>query len=515
MTILALSLAGASAFAKGKAAQVVVVVWDGMRPDFVTRETTPTLWNLAQEGVRFTHHHPVYVSSTEVNGVTLATGDYPGESGVIGNKEYRPAIDALHKIETQSPAAVRKGDAVTGDHYLGPPTVAEILQREGRRTLVAGAKGVALLADRAPRSEESLGVNVFEGNVLPSSLAKKFAGELGKFPAVTLPKTKRDHWTTRALLGLLWENGVAAFSLLWLSEPDYAQHMTGPGSPTSLAAVKSSDKNLARVLAALDRKQLREQTDIIVVSDHGFSTIDQSVDVAGVLKADGFRACREFPAAGGRDGDIMVVGDGGSVLVYVIGHEPGLVARAVHCLQAQPFCGVVFTQQPVEGAFTLQQARINSATAPDIVVSLRWKPDKSTNGTPGLLCSDLSEYGPGQGMHGSLSPFDMHNICVAAGPDFRKGFLDDLPTGNIDIAPTVLWILGSEPNPKCSGRVLREALVEPAPTTPASERHRLEATYRGETFTWHQYLDFSEVEGVLYFDEGNGGQTPHATAGGR
>ena len=57
-------------------------------------------------------------------------------------------------------------------------------------------------------------------------------------------------------------------------------------------------------------------------------------------------------------------------------------------------------------------------------------------------------------MHGSLSPFDMHNTCIAAGPDFRKGAQDDLPTGNIDIAPTILWILGVEPEHKLSGRVL-------------------------------------------------------------
>jgi len=32
---------------------IVVVVWDGMRPDFVSEKTTPTLWKLAGEGVTF------------------------------------------------------------------------------------------------------------------------------------------------------------------------------------------------------------------------------------------------------------------------------------------------------------------------------------------------------------------------------------------------------------------------------------------------------------------------------
>ena len=35
----------------GKAKHVVVVVWDGMRPDFVTARDTPTLAALARKGV--------------------------------------------------------------------------------------------------------------------------------------------------------------------------------------------------------------------------------------------------------------------------------------------------------------------------------------------------------------------------------------------------------------------------------------------------------------------------------
>lgn len=56
---------------------VVVVVWDGMRPDFVNERNTPTLWKLAQEGVTFQSHHSVYLTATNVNGAAIATGVYP------------------------------------------------------------------------------------------------------------------------------------------------------------------------------------------------------------------------------------------------------------------------------------------------------------------------------------------------------------------------------------------------------------------------------------------------------
>ena len=48
--------------------RVVVIVWDGMRPDFISQEHTPALWRLAHEGVMFQNHHAVYVSATDVNG---------------------------------------------------------------------------------------------------------------------------------------------------------------------------------------------------------------------------------------------------------------------------------------------------------------------------------------------------------------------------------------------------------------------------------------------------------------
>jgi len=157
---------------------------------------------------------------------------------------------------------------------------------------------------------------------------------------------------------------------------------------------------------------------------------------------------------------------------------------------------------------------MDSPYAPDIVLSLRWRSDKSTNGTVSLIYSDYGKYGPGQGMHGSLSPFDMHNICFATGPDFRKGLQDDLPTGNLDIAPTILWLLGIKPERQPSGRVLTEALTQAEDARPQSEVHELEATWRGEGFAWHQYLKYSQVRGVLYFDEGNGGQASSKAVGG-
>src|SRR5213593_5307632 len=78
---------------------VVVVVWDGMRPDFVSEQNTPTLWKLAQSGVTFRNHHSVYPSATIVNGTAIATGVYPNHSGLLANHDYLPEIDAQKSVD--------------------------------------------------------------------------------------------------------------------------------------------------------------------------------------------------------------------------------------------------------------------------------------------------------------------------------------------------------------------------------------------------------------------------------
>ena len=496
--------------------RVVVVVFDGMRPDFVTPETTPNVWRLAQRGVFFAHHHPVYLSSTEVNGTAIATGAYPAHSFIIANKDFRPRIDPQKPVDTQDPEAVSKGDAVSGGHYLGAPTTAEILRAHGTATAIAGSKQVALLHDRSAPGDSAAPVRlIFEGTTARQVTDPAMAA-LGPFPENGPGDDKhlRDAWTTRALLEVLWHDQVPAYSLLWLAEPDSTQHITGPGTPAALTAIKSSDDNLGRVLAELERRGLTAATDVLVVSDHAFSTIARKVDVAVELSTAGFDAKRAAPG-GLQSGDVLAVGNGGSTLLYVGRHDAETVRKLVEFLQQQDWVGVIFSRTGEAGTFPLTEAHIDSPEAPDLVVSLRWMPGKSANGTPGLHTSDLAPNVNKFGNHASLSPYDMHNTLVAAGPDFRRGVMNTLPSGNTDIAPTVLWLLGlRDEAKKMDGRVLGEALIIDAPPLKSYELRRLTAHRETGAGTWAQYLQVSEVNGVRYLDEGNGANEPKSGATG-
>jgi arylsulfatase A-like enzyme len=501
---------------------VVVVVWDGMRPDFVTEQNTPTLWKLAREGITFRNHHAVYPSATMVNGTAIVTGVYPGKNGIIANHVYRPDIDPHHSIDVELPAVVKKGDEVSGGKYILVPTIAELVQHAGGRTVIASAKTVGLLLDRqADVGTAKNCVTLFAGKSLPAEIIPSITATLGPFPSGHL---QQDAWTTKAMTDCFWKDGVPALSVLWLGEPDLTQHESAPGAPAALAAIKSADENLAAVLSALDQRDARGRTDVFIVSDHGFSTIKRSVDLRRILNDAGFTAKIEElriakdgnQSAGGirdktefndqpKPGDIMLAANGGSVLFYVVGHDKKLIRRLVEFLQQSDFAGVIFTKEPMEGTFGLTQALIQRGDAPDVVMAFRWTDLQNQFGVTGEIDADWQR-AAGKGTHATLSRFDMHNTLIAAGPDFKRGQTDDLPTGNVDLVPTILQILGIKVPHQMDGRILSEAVAAPTSLLPAPkpEAKSIEARKDFPSGTWRQTLKISRVGSTIYLDEGNG-----------
>ena len=548
LCVLLLTFAGGllTAAAKGKADHVILVVWDGMRPDFVTPQYTPALYEFAQKGTFFARNHAVYVSTTEVNGTALATGMYPEHSGIIANAEYRRDLNWLSSYATETLEVVRRGDAASQGHYLQAPTVAELVHAAGFPTVVAGAKPIALLHDRAPSKTSAAqknSVTLFRGQTLPRSALDSLtrARDIGPFPgtddadgsdtATASGRRRRtettataaptnttasatapvgaarassanniDAWTTKALVRGLWKNGVPKFSVLWLSEPDAAQHATGVGSETAISALASSDDQLAAVLKALDEKDALDTTDIVVVSDHGFSTISRGPDVIESLKKSKFTAGKTFQNP--EPGDILVDNLGGTIFFYVFDHEETVIRRLVTYLQGTDFAGVIFSGLPLEGAFRLSDVHLAATNgAPDVVVSMRWNAEKNDFGAPGLLPS--MEGKAGQGTHGSLSRFDLHNTLIAAGPDFKKGFVSEIPSGNVDVAPTILSLLEVSPQVPMDGRVLSEALVGQQDPLEAVET-TMDARADLGFLYWHQSLKLTHVGNAVYYEEGNG-----------
>jgi arylsulfatase A-like enzyme len=466
----------------------------------------PTLDKLAHDGVRFRNHHSVYPTATDVNGAALATGAYPDHNGIYANLAFHPAINPRQPIDTGDPDTIKQGDEISGGKYLALPTIAELVRSSGQKVALAGTKSVALLFDRhndwtiARTTDKQL--TIFAAAPMSLAVQKETTTLLGPFlsePNAT--SAQRNTYTTRALTEVLWRDSVPDFSLLWLSEPDLSQHNYSPGSPEAIAAIKAVDENLAAVLNALNKKQARESTDVFVVSDHGFSTIRRSIDLVALLNTAGFHAAKEFSGSP-KPGDVLVAGNGGSALFYVWEHKRETVRRLVDWLEHSDFAGIIFTRDNVNGTLPFSQAHIDAAEAADIVMSFQWYDQKNQFGVPGLIDADWNRKA-GQGTHATFSPYDVHNTLIAAGPHLRHGFEDDLPTGNVDLAPTILRILGIAAPAQFQGRELAEAFVENE-GSPSTSQARIGSTVRViSNGKQRPTLKVSSVGNSDYIDQGD------------
>src|SRR6266576_6170889 len=99
----------------------LLVIFDGLRPDYVTPEVMPNLYALGQRGVVFTNHHSVFPTVTRVNASSMVTGAYPEHHGLLGNAVFFPQVDAAKFLDTGDRENLVKINDATGGKLLTAP----------------------------------------------------------------------------------------------------------------------------------------------------------------------------------------------------------------------------------------------------------------------------------------------------------------------------------------------------------------------------------------------------------
>jgi arylsulfatase A-like enzyme len=160
--------------------------------------------------------------------------------------------------------------------------------------------------------------------------------------------------------------------------------------------------------------------------------------------------------------DVVVVANDGSEYLHVPSHDAQVVRTLVRFLQSREEFGPIFVARrygAIPGTLPLDAIRLETASSertPDLVVSFAFDEDAVVQGMPGTELGRPAGY---RGTHGSFSPRDVHNTLIAAGPHFRRGFHDTLPSGNVDVPATVARLLDLHLE-GVDGRVLEEALLD-------------------------------------------------------
>ncbi|HWZ58437.1 MAG TPA: alkaline phosphatase family protein, partial [Gemmatimonadaceae bacterium] len=377
---------------------VVIVVFDGLRPDAITPTDMPTVSRLALEGVQFTSTHAAVPTVTRVNGAALATGTYPGTNGLVDNTVYEPSLDSVAPVSTGDFRVLLRIDSLRRGRLLERATLAERLAAHGTSyaAVSTGSSGDALLVNlRAPEGEGVLvDSGCGDGRVAyPRWLSDSIVRQLGRPPVESDATTLIPllDWTGRALREVVLPAVRPQVLLYWLTEPDQSQHLFGVGSPRTRMALRDADRNLALLLDALGVR--RDSTDVIILSDHGFAHATQQVNVTQALRAE------QLMSGAGSD-DLVLTDDGESVQFTVRGHDPRRIAAIARWLQRQPWTDLVLTrggsgrvEGDVAGTVSLDVVHLQHPTrGPDLMVTFRWSADTSAYGVPGTEA--ISSQGP-------------------------------------------------------------------------------------------------------------------------
>jgi len=475
---------------------VLIFVFDGLQPAQVNLKLTPNLSALAAKGVTFANHHAVFPTVTRVNVSSMVTGQYPGGHGLAANtlviREFEPH-QAMPAMEPELDRVARK----TGRVLLAP-TLADILHQHQKEYVAigVGTSGNAYLQN--PTASHSGGATIHPEFTLPYGLNEDIIGRFGPWPEEALPNTPRLAHAMRILTEYILPERQPAVSLIWSSEPDKSQHDAGVGSDLSDTAIKEADQQLGNLMAWLEHTGRANTTDVMAVSDHGYSTISEVVNVEGLVREAGF-------PPGDETGGVVIARNGGSVLFYVRDQNHAIAQRLATWLMEQAWCGTITASEAVAGIpGTLPASLVGNEgpRAPEITMSFRWESTANEAGYRGKAYS--SGAAPGLGQHGSMSKHEMSNVLFAWGPSFKAGLKLEIPSGNTDLAPTILAILGMSGDGSMDGRVLEEALAGGPQANDvdwSTELHNAERELADKVY--RQQIKLSRVSSTTYVDEGS------------
>jgi hypothetical protein len=530
---------------------VVLFVADGLRAAVVDDTTAPTMAAMARDGVYLRNSHALFPTFTTANASAMATGHLLGDTGDFSNTIYTgfevpSAGNTTTAFVESDPILVDLDEHFSGD-YLDEATILELARAEGYSTAAVGKIGPTLIFDHTEEGREHTiivddATGSAKGVPLSAEVSEKLKaanlpllpparganrnfGDMSKPGTLVANRVQQDYFAAvaaEAILPLFKQRGKPFVLVFWSRDPDGTQHDQGdslnsltPGinGPTSLAAIRNADDDLARIRAALSELGLLDTTDIIAIADHGFSTIAKQSQTSSTVKTKftdtppgrlplGFVAldlahALDLPLLDPDDGyqlvapdrhsrhgngliggdrnhpKIVVAANGGSDLIYLPDGDQTLAKRIVEALLAQDYVSGIFVDSrlgKIPGTLPLDAIGLEgSAVTPRPAIVISFRSFDTVCGEPVRCTVEIADtiLQEGQGMHGSFSRADTWNFMALQGPDFKAHFVDPAPASNADIGRTIAQVLQLKTSDH--GKLVGRALTEALPNAPVPE----------------------------------------------
>ncbi len=229
--------------------RVVVVMVDGLGPDYLEQSPMPVFKDLMAKGFTKTVAG-VMPSVTNVNNASIATGTWPEEHGITGNSFFDQSTAQAEYMENSA--------------YLLRSTLFERAAKRGVKSalLTAKKKTVALLA---------------KGTQLAIAAEAPSAEQIQKYGAPPpIYSREINYWLWEVAVDLL--KNRPELGCLYIHTTDYPMHTWPASAPESKEHLARLDAILGRAVAAAP------DAAFLITADHGLNAKSRCWDLAKACK---------------------------------------------------------------------------------------------------------------------------------------------------------------------------------------------------------------------------------------
>ena len=376
---------------------VVLISFDGFRPDYLDKFDLPNLRRMVQSGVRARALLPVFPSLTFPNHYSLVTGLYPDRHGIVANSFYDPARKQTYSLSDRK--------AVTdGTWYGGEPI-----------WVTAEQQGMVAAMFFWPGSEAAIkGIRPTYWKDFDATIpnAERVTGVL---EWLQLPEERRPHMLA-----------------LYFNELDSTSHRVPMNAPEIERAAQSLDASLGLLVDGIAKLPIANRVYLVLTSDHGMveTGTDQTVRLDAML-----------------DTGLIQVGFGGPVSTLHVNGNLTVAQQVRNRLNQRLVHGKAYLRSELPKHY-----RYNNPRAGDVVVVMNESWTLATSPPSPRLTKRW-------GMHGwDPSIPSMHALFSVSGPSVRAGkTVSDVR--NVDVYHFITERLGLAPAPQLDGEPRRVSRI--------------------------------------------------------
>jgi predicted AlkP superfamily pyrophosphatase or phosphodiesterase len=267
---------------------LIVVDIAGLEPSLISEDRTPNISSLSAKG-ELVSVRPVFPAVTCTSQASMLSGTYPRQHGIISNGLYdRQTHTVSFWEQSSSLVQAEKVWDIAKKGGSGRTTAALFWQN----TMYADADVV--LTPRPLHMEDRM---IMWCYCRPPGLYEKISYEIGKFDLSTywgpFASNKSSTWIGRAT-ELVLERQKPNILFTYIPHLDYIFQREGIFPKNLKEEIRFVDDIVGNIMKKTIDLGIREQTQIVILSEYGFSNVTSDIPLNRVFREHGLLAVREI-----------------------------------------------------------------------------------------------------------------------------------------------------------------------------------------------------------------------------